>query len=176
MELLDPFIDQLTTLRGPKAIIVFLIMLGYMVKMVPNKAIPNVIIPLLNCFVLGPLLTILLIGWPSSGEIDPEVRYPEFAAWAQAYQKGFLIGVIAWLAHGLILRKLVDDKVNSWSTEVVTVTKEEKLVSEDETTSKKTIIEEKTDSEDATGTMDGIKVVTPAGNDATLFEEGKKVL
>lgn len=112
IDALDPFINQLTSLTGPKQIIVFLIMFGYLLKMIPS--FPNVLIPIANCFVLGPALSVMLLGWPTNGEILPSVRYPEVAAWAQAYQKGLLLGCIAWISHGLILRKFIDEKVEAW--------------------------------------------------------------
>lgn len=112
IDVLDPIINQLISLKGPKQIIVFLIMFGYLLKMIPS--FPNVLIPIANCFVLGPALSVLLLGWPTNGEIAPTVRYPEIAAWAQAYQTGLLLGCIAWISHGLILRKVIDEKVSAW--------------------------------------------------------------
>lgn len=112
LDALDPFINQLTTLRGPKQIIVFLVMFGYLLKMI--KRVPNIIIPIINCFLLGPFLSVILLGWPTNGEIEPAVRYPEIAAWSQAYQKGLLLGCIAWISHGLVLKRFIDEKVPAW--------------------------------------------------------------
>lgn len=114
LDAIDPFITQLTTLTGPKQIVVFLIMFGYMLKMIPNAVFANRFIPLFNCFVLGPAMSVLLLGWPEVGQIAPGVRYPLLAAWAQAYQTGALLAAIAWVAHGVVLKKLIDDKVTAW--------------------------------------------------------------
>jgi hypothetical protein len=107
-EMLDPYIDQLTTLRGPTAIVIFLIMFGYMMKMLPDRWLPNRWIPFVNCFVLGPALSVLLLGWPTNGEIPPEVRFPDLAAWAQAYQKGFCLSCLAWLGYGLVIGPITE--------------------------------------------------------------------
>lgn len=111
-DMIDPLIQQFTTLSGTRLVIVFLVMAGYMMKMIPK--VPNRWIPILNCFLIGPALSVLLVGWPANGDIAPDVRFPEVAAWVQAYVKGLLLGVIAWLAHGMVLKRFVDEKVEAW--------------------------------------------------------------
>lgn len=107
MELLnqiDPFIDYVTSLRGQKAIVGFLIMFGYMMKMTP--VLPNRWIPIWNCFVIGPALSIILLGWPGPGELEPGVLSMQAAAALYAYQKGFMLACVAWLFHKAVLQWL----------------------------------------------------------------------
>lgn len=112
-EMLDPFILQVVTLRGPSAIVVFLIMLGYALKMFP--AIPNRFIPLVN-FVAGPALAVFLLPWPATGMIDPGLRYPDVAAWLMLIMTGFLLACIAWMLHAKFLRKFIDEKIPALKT------------------------------------------------------------
>lgn len=108
---IDPFIIQLTTLKGPKLVIVFLIMLGYMLKMLPQ--VPNRVIPFVNCLV-GPVLSVFLVAWPTPGSMDHDLLYPHVAAWVQAVINGALLAILAWVIHRQVLRKYLDDKVQAW--------------------------------------------------------------
>jgi hypothetical protein len=107
-ELLDKALEEITTLHGPSLVVVFIILLGYALKMIP--AFPNKLIPLVS-FVIGPILTPIMVGWPDTGSIPPGVRWPEYASWATVLVQGFLFACIAWIMHGKVLRKLIDDKV-----------------------------------------------------------------
>lgn len=60
IDALNPFIQQVVTLKGSTAVVVFLIMLGYVLKM--SHWFPNRFIPLVN-FLVGPLLTPILVAW-----------------------------------------------------------------------------------------------------------------
>lgn len=106
LDAFDPIIDALADVRGPKGIILFIIMAGYIFKMAPNRWLPNYCIPLLNCFVIGPLLTGILIGWPTSTEMEPGVHWPNLAAWCWTYKKGFMLACVGWLIHGLVLKQI----------------------------------------------------------------------
>lgn len=110
---LDPFINQITTLRGPTAVVVYIIMAGYALKMVPR--FPNRVIPLVS-FLLGPALGVLLVSWPTPEKIAPDVRFPDLAAWATAVMQGFLLACLAWISHAKVLRKLIDDKIPALRT------------------------------------------------------------
>ena len=107
-ELIDQLILQVITLKGPSAIVVFIIMLGYAAKMVPR--FPNKCIPVVS-FIIGPLLTPVLVGWPTPGSMDPGLRWPEAAAWVTSIVQGHLLACIAWISHAKILRKFIDDKI-----------------------------------------------------------------
>ena len=106
-ELIDQLIAEVTTLKGPSLVVVFIIFIGYALKM---SRFPNRCIPLVS-FVIGPLLTPIMISWPEPGNMPNGVRWPEAAAWAQIVVMGFLLACIAWILHGKVLRKLIDDKV-----------------------------------------------------------------
>lgn len=108
MELLQKFIIQVTTLQGPTAVVFFIIMLGYALKMVPD--FPNRFIPLIS-FMVGPPLTLILVAWPSVGSMEPGIRWPEVAAWATSLIQGFLLACLAWISHAKVLRKLIDEKI-----------------------------------------------------------------
>lgn len=85
-------------------IMISLVMFGYVIRMIPW--IENRWIPMVNCFILGPLLSFVLLGWPGNGDMNPGCRWPEVCAYFIAYQRGFLIGVLAWMLHGFILKKI----------------------------------------------------------------------
>ncbi len=114
MQDIDAFVTPIISATGPKSIIIFLILFGYIMKMVPNKWFPNFLIPFINCLLLGPLFSVFILKWPSAGSIDPDVRYPEIAAWAFALQTGVILGVLAWILHKVVLTRLIDEKVAAW--------------------------------------------------------------
>ena len=118
-EIIDPLINYVTTLNGPSSVIVFLVMLGYVLKMLPW--FPNKHIPLSN-FIVGPVLTLFLVDWPSPETMPPAVRFPETAAWLTAIQRGFLLACVAWISHAKILRGLIDDKVPALNPDKITDT------------------------------------------------------
>lgn len=105
---LDPFILQIVTLKGPTAVVVFLVMLGYAAKMIPW--IQNKYIPLIN-FAVGPILSVLLVAWPTTGSMEPGIRFPDVAAWFTVLQTGFLLACLAWITHAQVLRKWIDEKI-----------------------------------------------------------------
>jgi hypothetical protein len=107
-ETLDNLILEIVTLRGPTAVVVFLVMLGYILKM--TGAFPNKYIPLVN-FIVGPILTVFIVDWPTPGSMPHGIRYPDVASWLTALQTGFLLSCLAWLSHAQILRRLIDDKI-----------------------------------------------------------------
>jgi hypothetical protein len=107
-ELIDAMITELTTLKGPSLVVVFIILAGYALKMIPR--FPNKFIPLVS-FCIGPLLAPVMVSWPNSGDMPPGVRWPEAAAWAQVIVMGFLLACCAWILHGKVLRKLIDEKI-----------------------------------------------------------------
>lgn len=114
MELLEQFIAQITTLRGPPAVVITIIFVGYFAKMCPW--IENKWIPLIS-FVLGPVLTLLIVGWPTTDTMAPGVRWPEIAAWATSIIQGFLLSCLAWASHAKVLRQLIDDKIPALQSE-----------------------------------------------------------
>lgn len=111
MNITEPF-DALilffVSVKGPSAVVVFLIMLGYALKMIPW--FPNRYIPLVN-FAVGPMLTPVLVTWPQPGDMPAGVRWPEIAAWATILVMGFLLACVAWITHAKVLRQLIDNKV-----------------------------------------------------------------
>jgi hypothetical protein len=107
-EMLDSLILQVTTLKGPSAVVVFIIMLGYALKMVPK--FPNKYIPLAS-FVIGPVLTLILVGPPGTGTLSPNLFWPDLAAHVSCLVTGFLLSCVAWIMHAKFLRKMIDDKV-----------------------------------------------------------------
>lgn len=107
-DMIDHYISQIVTLKGPSAVVVYLVMIGYALKMFPS--FPNKHIPLVN-FMVGPILTMFIVDWPTSGNMPPGVRFPEIAAWLTAVLQGLLLACIAWISHAKLLRKYIDDKV-----------------------------------------------------------------
>lgn len=107
-DLIDSFISQIVTLKGPSAVVVFLVMLGYALKMIPK--FPNQHIPLVN-FLVGPVLTLFLVDFPNPGTMPPGVHYPDIAAWLTSFQQGFLLACLAWISHAKVLKVWIDDKV-----------------------------------------------------------------
>ena len=108
MEMLDKFITDFTSPHGPKAVVIFIIFLGYALKM--WKRFPNRCIPLVS-FIVGPPLAVLLVQWPTAGRMDPGLLWPDVAAWITALIQGFLLACSAWILHAKILRQFVDDKI-----------------------------------------------------------------
>jgi hypothetical protein len=104
----DALILFFVSLKGPSAVVVFLIMLGYILKMVPR--FPNRFIPCVNVLA-GMALTPILVSWPQPGDMPPGVRWPEAAAWTTVFITGFLLACVAWISHAKVLRKIIDDKV-----------------------------------------------------------------
>lgn len=107
-ELIDKSILELTALQGPSLVVVFIIMLGYALKMIPK--FPNKFIPLVS-FIVGPILTPFMVKWPDVGDMPSGVRWPEITAWATVLVMGLLLACLAWILHGKFLRKLIDDKI-----------------------------------------------------------------
>lgn len=107
-ELIDSLILEFTTLKGPSLVVTVIIFVGYILKMLPR--FPNRYIPVVS-FVLGPLMTPFMVSWPSAGEMPPGLRWPEIAAWLTTLCTGLLLACLAWIVHGQVLRKLIDDKV-----------------------------------------------------------------
>lgn len=96
MDYLTDILNQITGLKGMALIAVCLIMLGYVLKAVPQ--VPNAVIPaavILGGMILTPVLT-------SPGEVSPEMRNPIVGLVLQ----GFLIGVASWFLHDKALRHL----------------------------------------------------------------------
>lgn len=108
-DLLDSFLLEVLKLKGPKLLAVFLIVLGYGLKFIPK--FPNQFIPVI-VLLSGTALAPFMLAWPQPGEIDPALRYPEVAAWAQTLLAGFLVGGLSWLLHAKLLRKVIDEKLN----------------------------------------------------------------
>lgn len=107
IDTLNPFIEQVTTLKGPMLLVVFLIMLGYALKL--TKSFPNRGIPVVN-FIIGAALAPIVVAWPSPGSMDPALRFPDIAAWFTSTITGFLLSCVAWLMHDKFLRKFIDNK------------------------------------------------------------------
>ena len=114
METLEQFIVQITSLHGPTAVVFCIIMAGYALKMVP--VFPNRFIPLVS-FLLGPPLTLFLVAWPTTGSMEPGIRWPEIAAWVTSVIQGFLLACLAWVSHAKVLRTLIDDKIPALQSE-----------------------------------------------------------
>lgn len=104
LDFLDPILDSLTTVKGHKAVVLYLIVFGYVIRMCPW--IPNRFIPSINILVLGPFLSFTLLGWPSVGEIDPNCRWPELAAYVFSYGEGLNLGLVSWLGYEFGISKL----------------------------------------------------------------------
>lgn len=110
LDYLDSFIVDILALKGPKLLIVFLIVLGYGLQAVPifpNKYIPRVVL------VLGILLSPFILSWPQPGQMPPELRYPDLAAWTQTLMAGFLLAAVSWLLHNKLLKPYIDDKLGA---------------------------------------------------------------
>ena len=109
-ELTDQIILEVLSLKGPKLLMVSLVLLGYLLKSVPkfpNRWIPRTIIA------TGGLLSPLFIPLPSHGSIDPGLCCPEPTCWASVVMTGFILGGASWLLHAKLLKKLIDDKVGT---------------------------------------------------------------
>lgn len=102
-EFITPFLKDLLNPESTR-LVISLIMFGYMMRMLPWMS--NRLIPMVNCFFLGPLLSFIVMGWPANGEINPSCRWPELCAYLMAYNRGFLVGVMAWMTHGFVLKKI----------------------------------------------------------------------
>lgn len=140
IDTLNPFIEQVTTLKGPMVVVVFLIMLGYALKMIDS--FPNRYIPFVN-FVLGALLAPILVAWPTPGNMEPSLRFPELASWFTSTITGFLLACVAWITHTKFLRKFIDDKIPAMNPgRTVDETKVEEI-RVDEEGAHKTVTEEK---------------------------------
>jgi hypothetical protein len=107
--MIDDMILQIVTLKGPQLMIAFLILTGYGLKIFPW--FPNDLIPLVT-IAFGGALAPLFIAWPSTGSMDPALRYPEVTAWAQIMITGLLLGAGAWLIHNKVLKPFIDDKIS----------------------------------------------------------------
>ena len=107
-ELIDQAIARITALQGASAVIACIVMLGYALKMI--SGFKNKYIPLVS-FAVGPPLTMILVGWPEPGNMAPNLRWPEAAAWVTSFIQGFLFACIAWISHAKILRRFIDDKI-----------------------------------------------------------------
>jgi hypothetical protein len=121
MEALNPIIEDILKLEGPQLMLVFLIMEGYLLKMLPyinNKYIPFFVVG------SGGVLSPFLIAWPDYTKLSYTLRFPEVAAWIQAIFIGFLLGFAAWYIHRRWLKKWIDDKIPQWNkdgqTEMIT--------------------------------------------------------
>lgn len=109
LQMIDEMILQVVTLKGPQLMIVFQILVGYGLKVIPwfdNRFIP------LSTVVIGGLLAPLFIAWPEPGSMDPALRYPEVTAWAQTIITGLLLGAGSWLIHNKVLKPFIDDKIS----------------------------------------------------------------
>ena len=108
-ELADEFLIELLALKGPSLLLVFLMMLGYGLKVFPwidNKHIPL-------CIVLGGgMLSLLFIPLQPTKSIDPGLCCPEATQWASVLITGNLLGALAWLLHAKLLKKWIDEKVS----------------------------------------------------------------
>lgn len=127
-EMLDEMILQVTRLQGPSAVVVFVIMLGYACKMI--QGFPNRYIPLVS-FVTGPVLTLILVGPPGTGQMPPNLFWPDLAAYTSCLVTGFLLSCLAWIMHAKFLRKWIDDKVPALNPGRTTATTEVKQTSTD---------------------------------------------
>ena len=108
-ELADQFLIELLALKGPSLLLVFLMMLGYGLKVVPwidNKRIPLFIV--LGGGVLAPLF----IPFQSPGSIDPGLCCVEATQWASVLITGNLLGALAWLLHAKLLKRWIDEKIS----------------------------------------------------------------
>lgn len=147
-EMLDQLILQVTQLKGPSAVVVFIIMFCYMLKM--WRLFPNRFIPIVGA-ILGPILTLILVGPPGTGSLAPNLFWPDLAAHVSCIVTGFLLFCVAWIMHAKFLRKLIDDKVPELNPGrvVSTSTSESKVESEAGTQQvqqeSKTIVNEPTD-------------------------------
>lgn len=100
---LGPWLAKITALKGPELIIALSITLGWLLKIVrwiPNKSIPGIVIP------MGIPLTLLLVRWPAPGDMDMGVRWPDVAAWLQLAAQGIMLGALAWVLHHTIVNRI----------------------------------------------------------------------
>jgi hypothetical protein len=111
-DFIDPLLISLTALRGPKLLIAFVVVLGYGLKLIPS--FPNKYIPAAT-LCAGPILAPFIVAWPQPGDMEPNLRYNEAAAWIQIIIMGVLLSSLAWATHAKILRKLIDDKLETKS-------------------------------------------------------------
>ncbi len=111
-ELISEAIREVTTLNGPPAVVATLIFSGYALKMI--QAFPNRFIPMVNAMI-APVLTLVLVGWPTPDTMAPGLRWPELAAWLTALVQSLLLLCMSWVLHDRILRKVIDDKVAAWN-------------------------------------------------------------
>lgn len=107
-ELTDQLLLEVLALKGPKLLMVSLIMFGYLLKTIPtfpNRWIPRAVI------LMGGTLSPLFIPLPSHGSIDPGLCCPEPTCWVSVVLTGFLLGGASWFLHAKVLKKYLDDKI-----------------------------------------------------------------
>ena len=122
MDLINPLLNAVTSLHGEALVIFFLVVNGYMWKMVPS--FPNRWIPLIN-MLLGPLLCVAVVKWPDPADTwMQQVKYAELAAWANTLMQGVALSFVAWVLHHKILKTLIDDKVPAMNPGMTKETKE----------------------------------------------------
>lgn len=98
MEYFNDILTQVTNL-GPEALVgIMVIAIGYVLR--PIKAVPNKAIPF-ACLVLGAVIY-PLIAKPVP--VSADLRHPL----VRQVLEGLLIGLLAWLCHNLILKRLED--------------------------------------------------------------------
>jgi len=111
LEELDKIILQISALQGPTLLIFTLWITGYVMKLLPQRWVPNQVIPLAN-FGLAIVMTPFLVAWPEPGQQMLGLKYPDASAWIQTIDRGILFWALAWFTHAKFLRKLIDDKLN----------------------------------------------------------------
>jgi len=113
IKLIDDFILEILTLKGPTLFFAFLIVLGYGMKTVkafPREYIPRVIL------LVGVVLSPFLLAWPDTGQQDFHLRWPAVAAWISVLMTGFLLAAGSWLFHNKVLKPYIDDRIGAKRT------------------------------------------------------------
>lgn len=103
MEYLQDILNQILQLKGAALVGIVLMVLGYILKLVPQ--VPNGVIPAV-VIVGGCVLNPLLSPTPQG-----DVAYYIRNGVTVDVLHGFLIGAAAWFVHDKVLRRFIDSKL-----------------------------------------------------------------
>lgn len=101
MTFMQDLLKQVINLKGQMLVMVSCLGVGYALRLVPkfqNKWIP------LAVMIFGAGLNPCIVG---RGNVDPDVNNPV----AHLVLQGFVIGILAWIAHNKFLVKYLDPKM-----------------------------------------------------------------
>lgn len=107
-QIIDELILSIVMLKGVKLLVVFLLAMGYGLKVVPG--FQNRLIPLVTV-TMSTVLAPFFLGWPQPGDMDPCICCPDTLAVMQILMTGFLLGCGTWMLHAKLLKGIIDGKL-----------------------------------------------------------------